>query len=576
MNVFFQDQLQLLKELATEFSLANPALAPLLEGQLADPDVERLLESIGFQNAMLRRKLDLDFPELVNRLTQLILPHYLRPIPASTVVAFTQTDPDGVIEQVPAGTQIASAPVDGTACIFTTTRGVEVQPLELTDVQIVRQSGRGGQIRLSLELRGGALKRWKPEKLRFFLHDDHASACELFLLLSSQVTRILITPATGGAALVLPPEYLRAAGCAETEALLPYPSHAFPGYRLLQEYLTAPDGFLFFELSGWEHWRYRGEGTRFSLSFELSAGSASPPRIRRDSFILNAVPAVNLFRHQADPVSIDHRAERHLVRPAGANPAHYQLLSVDCVTAFRRGTMTERPYLPFELFSADGAGDPLYQIVQERSRSHAGLDLYLYVVFSGQIPPAESETLSIDLTCSNGSLPDSLHIGDIRFPLSQLPESVSVCNITSITSGILPPLGPELLRKLTTHVVLNQLRLESVKHLRSLLELYVFPDDHSGAQVTANLKRIAGIESISIAPAEQLVDGIIMRGREICLRVRQDHFAGAGDLYLFGCVLDRFLGGYASLNSFTRLIINESMRGGSFQWPTRLGNQLLT
>jgi len=66
-----------------------------------------------------------------------------------------------------------------------------------------------------------------------------------------------------------------------------------------------------------------------------------------------------------------------------------------------------------------------------------------------------------------------------------------------------------------------------------------------------------------------------MKGREIRIRVRQDHFAGPGDLYLFGCVLDNFFGMYASLNTYTRLVINESMRGGSFQWPTRLGTHVL-
>ncbi len=571
----YDAELKLLKQLAVEFSLANPALAPLLEGEMADPDVERLLEAIVYQNAMLRRKLDADFPELVNKLTHLILPHYLRSIPASTIIAFTPNVAMRETVLIPAGAVVASAPVDGTPCRFTTTRDVAVHPLELVDADLVKQARNSGQIRLSLVLSGTSLAEWQPEKLRFFLSGDHASASELYLLLSRYLKRIILTPAEGGAAMVLPPSCLKSTGFAENEALLPYPPHAFSGYRLLQEYFTAPEKFLFFELSGWENWECRGEGSNFAISFEFSEFPAGYPRIRRESFALHCVPAINIFSHQAYPISLDHRADSYLVRPAGSNPAHYQVLSVDSVTGFSHKHRAERRYHAFEQFDTDLEAVPLYHTIQEKSPHGSNVDVHLSIVFPGEIPPADAETLSIDLICTNGALPESLHIGDVCLPVSDLPDMVSLRNITAIAPRVLPPFGPNQLWQLTTHLYLNHLSLENVEHLRTLLELYVFPDNRSGAAMGANLKRIAGIESLGITAAEQLVSGIAMKGRDIGIRVRQDHFAGVGDLYLFGCVLDNFLGRYASLNTFTRLTINDSMRGGSLQWPIRLGRHLL-
>ncbi|MBC8017392.1 MAG: type VI secretion system baseplate subunit TssF, partial [Verrucomicrobia bacterium] len=154
-------------------------------------------------------------------------------------------------------------------------------------------------------------------------------------------------------------------------------------------------------------------------------------------------------------------------------------------------------------------------------------------------------------------------------------DFVSGRNITAINPGQPPPLGPGLLRQLTSHLYLNHLSLERVEHLRTLLELYVFPESRSGSQVAANLKQIAGIEALEVTPYEKIVAGIPMLGREIRIRVRQDHFAGAGDMYLFGCVLDQFLGRYASLNGYTRLVFYETLKGGTCQWPTRLGKQTL-
>jgi type VI secretion system protein ImpG len=568
---FYHAELNLLKERATAFAIANPALAPFLDGNRTDPDVERLLEAVAFLTAMLRRKLTGDFPELIQALTQLILPHYPRPIPATTIIGFTQHAGYGQSATIPAGTQIASAPVNGTRCRFTTTADVKLHPLELTDASFEQQSNRPGEIRLSLTLRGLPLSRWQPGIVRLFLAGDHAFATELYLLLSRHVNRIVLTSADGGSA-VLPAGCLTPAGFSEAEQLLPYPPHAFPGYRLLQEYFSSPEKFLFFNLTGWEQWQERGEGMQFTLSFELDSFPCGAPRVQRDSFALHAVMASNLFPHDADPISVDHRAGRHSIRPAGTNPDHYKVFSVDRVTGYTRSTAREREYVPFEQFGSEGSTDPVYHAWLSQSVRHGSYQVHLSVAYPGEMPPPGTEILSIALTCTNGSLPENLRIGDITEPLSALPDFITARNITPINPGQPPPLGPGQLRQLISHLNLNLESLEHFENLRTLLELYVFPDQRSGSRGTANLRRIAGIEALEVTAGEQMVAGFSMRGREIRIKVRQDHFAGPGDMYLFGCVLDHFLGGYASVNTYTRLTFIETTREVTYQWPMRLSS----
>ncbi len=88
-NKYFQEELANLKELGAEFAKAHPSLAPMLSGPTADPDVERLLEGVAFLTALLRQKLDDEFPELINEVMHIIWPHYLKPIPSTTLIAFT-------------------------------------------------------------------------------------------------------------------------------------------------------------------------------------------------------------------------------------------------------------------------------------------------------------------------------------------------------------------------------------------------------------------------------------------------------------------------------------------------------
>ncbi|MEI7639018.1 MAG: type VI secretion system baseplate subunit TssF, partial [Syntrophus sp. (in: bacteria)] len=96
------------------------------------------------------------------------------------------------------------------------------------------------------------------------------------------------------------------------------------------------------------------------------------------------------------------------------------------------------------------------------------------------------------------------------------------------------------------------------------------------AKITANMKRIDGILEFSVTPADRLIHGMVIRGQQIEMTARQDHFAGLGDLYLFGCILDLFFGVYSSMNTFLSFKLKESLTGETFVWPTRMGDRLLS
>jgi type VI secretion system protein ImpG len=165
----------------------------------------------------------------------------------------------------------------------------------------------------------------------------------------------------------------------------------------------------------------------------------------------------------------------------------------------------------------------------------------------------------------------------VCLPTSHSPEFADFRNIHAITANLLPPVGRggNLLWRLLSHLSLNYASLSSGEHLRSLLELYTFLSSRDRTIVQANRKRVAGIESLETKISDRLVSGIMMRGRQIILAFRHDHFAGPGDLYLFGCVLDYFLGSYASINSFTELLVKETLRGDQYRWPARMGDRPL-
>ncbi len=574
-NRYFQQELSYLRDLGEEFSKAHPAVAPMLSGGSADPDVERLLEGVAFLTGLLHQKLDDEVPEIIHELIHLIWPHYLRPLPCATIMAFK---PKPALKQpvtVPAGVQIASVPIEGTTCLFQTCYEVQVHPLTIVDASFFEPAGKPPAIKLSIELRDLGLFEWQPEVLRFYLGGSFSHAADLYLLLQRYLKQIIITPVDGGDSCTLSPLHLKSAGFSDNENLIPYPSNSFPGYRIIQEYFLLPEKFLFLDLTGWEKWSNRGEGGRFEISFELKDLPFSVPRIRTEDFILSATPAINIFDHEADPIRLDHRKTEYLVRPSGANSSHYQMYSLQNVVGFVQGTAKEKSYVPFDYFSANAQSGDVYQVSRRNSPVRSGYDVFLSVAHSEDTGPPVSETLSIKMSCTNGSLAENLQLGDISVPTSSSPELVEFSNIRHPTVNVLPPLEGNILWRLLSHLSLNYVSLANAENLQAILNLYIFEENQDKSAVLAQKKRISGIEKVESSASNRLISGVMRTGREIRIKARSDHFPCPGDLYLFGSILDHFLGLYASINTFTKLVIEDVVKGDIYQWPERIGDHPL-
>jgi len=574
-NRYFQQEISNLRDLAAEFAKAHPALAPMLEGQSADPDVERLLEGVAFLTGLLREKIDDEFPEIIQGLMQLIFPHYLRPIPATTIIAF---NPKPNLKQpytVPAGVKLASNPIDGTQCIFQTCYEVEAHPLKLKAAFFDQMPGQPPLITLAFKLTGMDLSRWTPTRLRLHLAKEYPDAANIFYLLIRCLRSITLASVEGGSSCVLEPDQLRPVGFTEEEGMLPYPSHSFPGYRIIQEYFILPHKYLFIDINGFDRWTNRGNGAEFKIIFEFKELPFPPPKITGDNFVLFATPAVNVFEHDADPISLDHRRNEYRVRPSGQNKAHYQVYSVDKVSGYRQGTVKAREYEPFEMFQTESRDHPIYHVSFKRSPVGNTIDALLSFTYPDKGETPAPETLSIAITCTNGELAERLQVGDISQPTSNSPELLEFKNIRPPTASVLPPLGSTLLWRFLSLYSLNYLSLARADNIKALLKLYIFSESRDQTATYTNNRRVEGISAVDVRREDRLVMGYLMRGQEIVLKAHSDHFASDGDLFIFGSVLENFFGCYASINSFTNFRIEEVLKGDIYKWPARIGDRPL-
>jgi len=580
-NKYYQDELSYLRQLGEEFARAYPKLAPMLAESGADPDVERLLEGFAFLSGRIRQKLDGDLPELAHNFVNLLWPHYLRPIPSATILEF---DPSGGALQdtqtIPRGTAVESVPVEGTRCRFQTTSDVSVYPFSLKEIALEAPATGAPFLRLGFQMGKADLSKIRLSDLSFFLSGEPQTAYGLYLLLTHHLKRVVFRSVASRKEAVFGPEALRTGGWEENQALFPYPVPAFSGYRLLQEYFTLPEKFLFLELPDISPLARLGVKDRFEIIFEFNRRPEEAVRVKPGTVRLYCTPAVNLFPHRATPLRVEQEKTEYRLRPEGTNPDHYEIFSLAKVSGWTAGNVEEKEYRPFFSYehSLGGGGrkSEYYHLTLRPAVVERGTETYIsFVTGSDTAAIPSTSTVAVELVCSNRNLGEKLKPGDVNVPTTESPAFASFQNVTRVTSSTPPPLEGGMLWRLISHLSLNHLSLLSVENLRGVLELYNFAALFDRQAARAGELRLDAIRQVKSRPDHLFLKGDVFRGLKVELELAESGFSAEGEMYLFASILNRFFGLYTSLNSFSRLEVKGAEKGEIYRFNPISGRQVL-
>ncbi|MFM5578399.1 type VI secretion system baseplate subunit TssF [Aeromonas veronii] len=582
---YFRDELAFLRLQGREFADSYPELTRFLSEQNTDPDVERLLEGFAFLTGNLRAKIEDEFPELTHGLLNMLWPNYLRPVPSMTIMQFSVIP--GAIAQpalVRQGCQLDSLPIDDVTCHFQTCHDAWVYPAEMR--QITAQSGNDlSTISLDIALHAPLpLNELQLDKLRFFLGGDSYTAYELYFWLSNQLSHIELE--IDGKRFRQEAKALKSVGFERDDALLPYPNNVYSGYRILQEYFCFPESFLFFELSGGEWPKQPLPVSEFKIHFCFDRPLPAELKIRPDSFMLNCVPAINLFQHDSEPVNLNGRQAEYPLKASYRYADSFEIFSVDQVEGWVEGNMgrsrgTPRIYQPFESFQhqIERAKQRLalyYRVRVRESVSGDGFEHSLSFVRGDETTTVDlDESISVTLTCTNRSRAARLKVGSICVPTGSSPSFATFRNLIRPTRPLRPALDGSLHWTLISNLSLNYVSLLRRDALVQVLRTYDFPALHDKQAEQASRKRLAGIEEIETKPVDRLVRGMPVRGLKSVLSIRQSAFGSEGELYLFSTVLAHFFSLYASVNAFHLLEVVNLDNKERYQWPVQIGQHSL-
>ncbi len=610
----YENELAFLRDMGAEFATAFPKIAARLgmEGvEVLDPYVERLLEGTAFLSARVQLELEMQFPAFTANLLQVVYPHFLAPTPSMTIIGF---EPDLGNSGVKEGfllkrhTRLRSRQIEGeqTACIYRTASDLMLWPVEVAEVEYIDSRGglvaagvsrdtpaRAG-IRMRLRRKDGEkISSLKLDKLMLHLTGQGADPWVLHETLSTRVAALVgrSTDRRDQWSMMLPDGKSQPKGFEQDEALLPTPRRSFDGYRLLQEYFAMPQRFHFAELSGLNPALRRATGPEVDIYILLTepmpdAGAS----VRRENFVLHAVPAINLFERTFDRVHVTTTDTEHYVAPNRTALLDFEVYSISSVSGIGTTGETDIAFRPFYSatdITAAGETHPTYYTVHRRMRqrnekerlrgvrtSYLGSEVYLSLVDGNQAPYSASlSQLAVSGLCSNRDLP--LLLSTAGKDAFHLPDGGPVLGI----STLVPPSRPrptiaqgDTAWRLISHLSLNYLSISDAGSggaaLRELIGLYAPVNDRVVA------KQLEGVRTVTTRPiVRRMTDEVLstaVRGLEIKLDFDESFFEGAG-AYVLASVLERFFRKYVTLNSFTETVLTTQQRGEITRWRPESG-----
>lgn len=610
---YYNRELQHVRDMGAEFAREFPKIAGRLgldEFACQDPYVERLFEGFAFLAARVQLKIDAEFPEFAQYLLETIYPDYLAPIPSMTVVQFNPDLSEGSLAQgisLPRDTLLQSQPLldEQTRCEYRLAHAVTLWPLQLTEAEylstaaiqainkdLARPGVRAG---LRLRLRTTASVRFNEtsiDRLAIYLMGSGDIPYRLYEQLLANTSEVVVQPAQRPAPW-REDISIRRMGFHPDEALLPSDERMFQGYRLLREYFSFPERFLFVEFNGLDKAirKCQGEELDIIALFDRNDDQLIQA-IDASHFALHCAPAINVFMKRSDRIMIDpHLSEFHIV-PDRTRPADYEVYGVREVIGYAGGSSEGQNFLPF-YGSRTGyrqTHETAFHSIRRQRRlqsgrhrklktNYLGSEVFISLVDAAQAPyRGDLKQIGLTLWCTNRDLPllMPVKVGDTDFTLQAGAPVQSIRCLAGPTKPRPSSAEGNIAWRLINHLSLNYLSLadtdahQGAAALRDLLSLYGDTTDH------ALRKQIEGVQSIKTATVVRRVNSsgpiVFGRGLEITLKFDESAFEGSR-FFLLGAVLEHFFSGYTSINSFTETAIHTTDRGEVMRWPARIGQR---
>lgn len=508
---------------------------------------------------------------------------------------------------IPRGATVFSEEVRGESCQFTTCYPVELWPIEVTaadllqppfkvpELPVIGSTRSVLRIRFETTSEDFSFDDLKLESLRLFLNGDGPVVQPLYEMFFNNAVGAAVV-AEGGQAEYwqLPIDRIQQVGFSDSELMLPDLDRIPHAHRLLADYFAFAEKFLFVDLL-LDSVKVGLIGNSFELLIYINRDFEELERhISAQNIVLGAVPAVNLFKQTAEPISLVETQPDYLVVPDSNREFAREVHSIRSVSLTdENGETTQVP----PLYSLDHTLEPnslLYWVssrhenLDSHSRSES-TDVQISLVHLDLTPTqvdAES-TLTVETLCTNRQLVGELPFGG-GHPFFRLEHGGPVDQIECLvppTPTRRPELGRTALWRVISQLSLNFLPIsgdDGAQTLRELLRTYDHREEFEEAFPFDGILDVSCRPTVRRLPPNVGSDGVdvdatnvvFAQGLAIELLIDEDRFVGVG-YYMLACILEQYFALFVYANSFTSLTLVTKQRSKIQTWPPRSSTKQL-
>lgn len=610
----YERELKYFREASLDFAAAHPAIGRHLglEADAAvDPFVERLIEGAAFLAARVQLRLDRSVDHFAEYLLDQLLPSANAPIPSTAMV---QLDPGPLAANitaplpVPRGTtlRLVSNAARSKPLFLHTAHGTTVRPMTVDRVDLIDGAAAvraaipdfcderaGGSVRTTWKIEPSARANSQSiDELDLYLAGaGHAPYRVLAMLLAGarSVVAVAVNKTQRRTLGVWPAaQVLRLRALDDDSALLAESEPGlYAGFRLIEEFFVLPERFR-----------------QLALRLDITVPPAEAlelhfvvDRIERQAavdfeqvrFVPCCVPVVNLFPRRLDRAGLDGgRGEVRLVVDR-TRATDYEIVRVTGGEAYVDGRARGEPLLPLHAPPAHVSGresGARYSVQREFAQAAdkdadasqvyrasevwmtlvggQGPDVSAYSHVAAQALVSNRERCHEAVRSAGGytlSLEDPLPVESASFLVTPTPPEPAA-------TGHASPWQLLGALRLNFFSLFGEDATAGAGRLRDVLGLLADSRNRFAGSI------LAGLVGMHVASTVERIPGsgplAFARGARITLDVDQN-LADSGLYIVLGALLDRFLAGYASVNSFTQLALRDTRRHVLHVWPVRMG-----
>jgi type VI secretion system protein ImpG len=583
----YERELSFLRRYSSRFAQRCPKIAGQLlpdDGHGDDPHIAQMIDAIALLNARIGRKLEDDAGQLDEALIDVLYPHYLRPFPACSIAQFTaaSTGGDSRHHKLARGTELVSRAIDGVQCRFRTAYDVVLAPLAIREARyspasaapVVLPGNAAGVVSITFESTAPDrdLRALDLRSVRIHLNGERSFVAALAdgFFLHTLASYVEVDGTRGWQPLRTAP--ISQAGLDADDALLDYPMLSHPAHRVIFEYFGYQDKFDFVDVDLGAMLGTTGSCRRATLHIVLKEGYGNPhagrllASLSSAHFRLFSTPVVNLFRQHGEPVRLTRETVAYPVVADARHASGYDIFSIDDVRLVRQtralDTVTEfRPFFSLRYGDDRQAGHYWFarrdEAVATKSPGYEAAISVIDVDFDALA--AQTDTLSLELTCTNRDLPSRLAVGldggdlflrdptpgDMRLEIAMLRRPTRPLRFER---------GDELHLRLASHLGLDYVSIAEmgVEALKTVLVLYDLSRSAASSRQIEGMVAIESRDAFVELPGKPFMTPV--QGIEVRLTIDENNFVGTS-LAAFVGMIDTFLGNYVHLNNFVQLTV---------------------